>query len=379
MEYKYHLLKYAGKASRLTCPACEQPHCFSPYVDDAGVILDRTVGRCDHEGSCGYHKSPAEFFREHPEAKEPDWRWQPMPSHLRQAPKLVKEPDLIPWDIVRRSVRLNPESTLIAFLRTVFDDGTIRRIVGEYYLGVTKMLEVVFFQIDIRGRCRGGKIIPYNPQTGHRIKDSVSKVPVDWIHPRLKKSGQLPQEWTMSQCLFGEHLLSRYPDRTVVLVEAEKTAVIGSGFIPEYVWLATGGRSGLNDRVNVLLGRKTLVFPDVDAFDYWKEKFKARPELEVYISDYLQRCASEEDMAAHIDIADWLLRWHQAPDTVVLPPDTPIQSIHAAEVSLTLQELGLYLSPETMEAMTPLVEELDLEIISITKVKQIDNEKDSNR
>ena len=29
--------------------------------------------------------------------------------------------------------------------------------------------------------------------------------------------------------------------------------------------------------------------------------------------------------------------------------------------------------------MTPLVEELDLEIISITKVKQIDNEKDSNR
>ena len=80
MEYKYHLLKYAGKASRLTCPNCEQPHCFTPYVDDNNEILDPTVGRCDHEGSCGYHKTPAEYFKEHPEAKEPDWRWQRCPN-----------------------------------------------------------------------------------------------------------------------------------------------------------------------------------------------------------------------------------------------------------------------------------------------------------
>ena len=37
----------------------------------------------------------------------------------------------------------------------------------------------------------------------------------------------------MTQCLFGEHLLTRYPERIVALVEAEKTAVIGAGFIPE--------------------------------------------------------------------------------------------------------------------------------------------------
>ena len=51
--------------------------------------------------------------------------------------------------------------------------------------------------------------------------------------------------WTMTQCLFGEHLLTRYPERIVALVEAEKTAVIGAGFIPEYVWLATGGQKRL--------------------------------------------------------------------------------------------------------------------------------------
>ena len=51
-----------------------------------------------------------------------------------------------------------------------------------------------------------------------------------------------------TRCLFGEHLLTRYPERIVALVEAEKTALIGAGFIPEYNWLATGGRSGVNDR-----------------------------------------------------------------------------------------------------------------------------------
>ena len=49
----------------------------------------------------------------------------------------------------------------------------------------------------------------------------------------------------------------------------------------------------------------------MDAYDYWKEKFKARPQLEVYISDYLQKNASPQDLENHIDIADWLIRWNQ--------------------------------------------------------------------
>ena len=75
----------------------------------------------------------------------------------------------------------------------------------------------------------------------------------------------------MTQCLFGEHLLTRYPERIVALVEAEKTAVIGAGFIPENVWLATGGRSGVNDRVDILKNRKILVFAD------WLIRWKQAP------------------------------------------------------------------------------------------------------
>ncbi|MBR1783644.1 MAG: hypothetical protein IJ753_09055 [Bacteroidales bacterium] len=38
-------------------------------------------------------------------------------------------------------------------------------------------------------------------------------------------------------------------------------------------------RSGLGAKVDILEGRQILVFPDVDAFDYWKEKLSEHPRL----------------------------------------------------------------------------------------------------
>ena len=64
---RYHLQKYAGISSRHTCPACERPRCFTLYIDDNGNILHPTVGRCDHESSCGYHRTPRQHFHDHPE------------------------------------------------------------------------------------------------------------------------------------------------------------------------------------------------------------------------------------------------------------------------------------------------------------------------
>lgn len=94
------------------------------------------------------------------------------------------------------------------------------------------------FQFDIQGRCRGGKIIPYNPETGHRLKDDHFP-PVMWVHTNLKAAHLLPPEWRLTQCLFGEHLLQDKVNANVALVESEKTAVICSHLLPEYIWLAT--------------------------------------------------------------------------------------------------------------------------------------------
>lgn len=62
----------------------------------------------------------------------------------------------------------------------------------------------------------------------------------------------MPNNWSLSQCLFGEDLLPRHPDLAVTLMEFEKNAVICSAFFSECPQLATRGFPQLNDRLNVL-------------------------------------------------------------------------------------------------------------------------------
>ena len=91
----------------------------------------------------------------------------------------------------------------------------------------------------------------------------------------MKKQKLLPGDYNLVQCLFGEHLLKMYPDKVVALVESEKSALIASGVYPEYIWLATGGKSQLSiDKLKVLKGRTVIMFPDVDGYEYWKNKAK---------------------------------------------------------------------------------------------------------
>ena len=123
----------------------------------------------------------------------------------------------------------------------------------------------------------------------------------------------LPKEWELTQCLFGEHLLAAHPDKPVALVESEKTAVICAGLMPKYLWLATGGKSQLNpERLAVLTNRKVIAFPDVDAFDEWSRKL-SDSTLDITVSPLLQQEATPEDLANHIDIADWLIRTNCKP------------------------------------------------------------------
>ena len=62
-----------------------------------------------------------------------------------------------------------------------------------------------------------------------------------------------------------------------------------------------------------------IAWPDVDGFQEWTDKlarFSSSPgvtpgltrRLDVTVSPLLQQVASPEDYAAHIDIADWLIR-----------------------------------------------------------------------
>ena len=186
----------------------------------------------------------------------------------------------------------------------------IDRIIADYRLASTPDQAIIFLQIDQDNQCRTGKIMQYNPATGHRIKDPNKPGRINWLHSILKRRKQLPPDWQLTQCLFGEHLLPQHQDKTVALVESEKTAIICSAMMPQYLWLATGGKSGLtSERLSSLKGRKIIVFPDIDAFKDWQQKIFTFPHLDIRISRLLEDNATLADRAAHIDLADWILKY----------------------------------------------------------------------
>lgn len=87
-------------------------------------------------------------------------------------------------------------------------------------------------------------------------------------------------------------------------MEAEKTAVICSAVFPEFLWLATGGLSQFNERVNVLLGRKVIAIPDLGGYDRWRKKAREYPLLDITVSDYLEKNATAELREMGADLAD---------------------------------------------------------------------------
>ena len=333
MIYKFQ--KYSGIASRHTCPNCGRKHCFTLYVDEDNRPIHETVGRCDHESSCGYHYTPKQFFRDHPELRPES------SNRLAIKPTQQNKPDKVWWipmKYVDKSVRFDIDSQFTAFLQTILDPFIVEGLIDEYRLGVTKSREVIFFQIDAQGRCRTGKIMMYDPATGHRIKDEDMPGRITWGHSRLK--WRLPKSWTPTQCLFGEHLLAKHPDAKVALVESEKTAVIAAGILPKYIWLATGGKSQFNARLSVLKGRTIIAFPDVDGYDLWRRNAAEMPELQITVSDLLERVATPEDRKNHIDIADLLIREMLNP----VPREPSLEEIVSGlpeEAKWLIEDLGL--------------------------------------
>lgn len=383
MNYKYHLLKYHGKTSKLSCPNCGRPHCFVPYVDDDEQIVGEEYGRCDHESSCGYIKYPPSDYDPMRRYRNNNYNYRPtstsrnMQKKTSGAPVAAKtqtkpqQPEVIctiPMEIVLQTVRTTPLSTFLQFLLSILTVEQIIHIVQEYYIGVTKKREAVFYEIDMQGRCRSGKIIDFDIESGHRIKDESLGIPVNWVHPKLKSKGLLPVDWNLTQCLFGEHLLKLYPGKIVGLVESEKTAVICAALVPDCVWLATGGKGQLNDRVKVLAGRRIISFPDVDGYEVWVKKAEDYKQLGIIVSDLLEKNATQEDRDAHIDIADLLIRWRQTqpgyvPPILNEPPPEPIVSTNP--VFLEVQK---YFAPEHQANVLKWIEEFDLEFRGVTKI-----------
>lgn len=305
-DFRFHLKKCSGR-TKLDCPQCGRYRCFVPYIDDtAKVQFPDNVGKCDHEHRCGYHYSPKDYFREHPETwhADDDIRCQ---TPVQVSPSECRTPSYITAELMERSMSHYDINPLFTFLSKVFGTEKTLVLMSRYNVGTARIWggSAVFWQVDSEGHIRGGKIMGFNPDTGHRIKEPVPLV--CWVHAVMKI-----EDYHLVQCLFGEHLLKSRPYSHVAVVESEKTALIASGFVPEMLWLATGGKNGcFNGRaLQVLKGRSVTLYPDLGAADEWRCKAVnclAGICARVTVSDLLENNATPEQRSRGLDIADFLL------------------------------------------------------------------------
>ena len=312
-DFRFHLQKYKH-GSKITCPECKRKRCFTRYVDEEGIIeFPDTVGRCDHEHSCGYHYTPKDYFHDNPDKAPKDWKDDNTHIYNKVAKSTIgkekpkpMEPSLIPYEIVQKSIARFDMNPLHAYLCGIFGKEETKRLFQLYFVGTGHKWGgcTVFWQIDFNGNVRGGKLMGYNRETGHRIKKPTSHV--TWAHSELK----LP-DFHLVQCLFGEYQLRQRPTAIVALVESEKTALVMAHFMPDFVWLATGGMDGcFNEKtMQVLRGRTVVLFPDLGGWDKWQKKTQVLKFIckRVIMSDVIEQQAADEHREAGLDIADFFL------------------------------------------------------------------------
>jgi hypothetical protein len=314
--YRYTLDKSSKKHN---CPKCKENR-FVFYLDTTiNKPLNECVGRCDKESTCGYHYTPKQYFHDYPQAKEQ------IQITAFVAPILSKEKVvfLFPFSYVERTQNRDEENYFISHLLNLFSFDKVQEAVNMYYIGtsIDKEKRVwnkapIFWQIDDKQQVRTGKILPYYRGKFNRLKINGEPI-IDFIHAKMKRKGIpiLSENEKIDQCLFGLHLAPSQPHKTVAAVESEKTAVIMSLILPEYLWLSFGGLNNIFQlNTPILQGRKIVVFPDAGTYEKLQPKIIELQTLgfNISISNLIENKATEVEKEKGYDLADYAIlnAWH---------------------------------------------------------------------
>lgn len=219
------------------------------------------------------------------------------------------QPSFINFNTFTASLRAYKHNHLITYLTGLFGSAVTHNLIKNYFIGTSRYWNgaTVFWQCDIAGRIRAGKVMLYDPATGKRVKQPFTHI--NWVHKLINQP-----DYYLKQCFFGEHLLINNT-KPVALVESEKTAIIASEYLPMYLWLATGGSNGIrwnNPEVfKVLKGHQVVLWPDIQSYDDWLTKGDVLIEngIQVSTSHLLEQNCTEAERSSKLDIADFLVRF----------------------------------------------------------------------
>ena len=139
----------------------------------------------------------------------------------------------------------------------------------------------------------------FNPETGKRSKDQNGNGFINSVRSVLRL-----KDFNLKQCLFGLHLFNETNQKTIALVEGEKTAVVMSVFKPQYTSLATGSKSGLkHEFLKPIKAYKIIVFPDKSEYSDWLNKATELNGFgfKIVVNDWLE---NQNKYAVGTDLAD---------------------------------------------------------------------------
>ncbi len=323
-QFRYGLDKSSKK---FICPQCHKKT-FVRYVDNETKDYFHAdhVGRCDRDNNCQYHYPPKDYFTKHPSKR-------PNPVFIKNDTAVIQDiaPSFIPKSHYDYYWNLDASHcTFFQYLIQLFIEGErlpksgipmkAAQAISAYQLTPTDNIwiadslykdGVIFWQFDYKNRIRTAKIMRYNSNTGKRIKRPKNYI--NWLHSVLKHQKKI-ESFNLVQCFFGEHLLTKYPNKPIAIVESEKTACIMSQIIPSHIWLATGGSNGVKWHqakvYQVLYNREVILYPDLGQFNKWSdlaERLKS-VHLNIRCSDLLEKYANDNEKKSGFDIADFAIQ-----------------------------------------------------------------------
>jgi hypothetical protein len=314
--YKYSL----NSKQKFTCPDCGQANKFVRYMDNkTGAYLQGKYGRCDREDSCGYWERPENNL-----IQNGDGLVKEKPKDLVDSDSLNANLYLKLFHTVNYKMHFDSQfdhfnicdNTFLLGLNDVFGEVKVNEAYNKYKLGrffdggiiypyyydnMLKTAKIMFYSKDLhRNKLK-------NPMWLHSFKTyyftnyggyaDIADNPFydteyDYYlkHPdeyEDEDEEDIPKRFNMCLPLFGWDLLKEFPDKTICVVESEKTAIICSMCFPEFNWLATGGKNNLQPyKFNYYNGRTWLFFPDlgmnektkVTTTEYWKHQVKGISE-----------------------------------------------------------------------------------------------------
>lgn len=353
--FRYSLDKSSKK---FVCPNCNKKT-FVLYIDtETGNYLTTDFGKCDREQNCNYHKAPPKGKRAYlieflglnsisdkafkltdlngiisiipksqilEQSKKDCWitEWYLKTSTINYLSCESKyfNTDKVSFVNEFKTIPLSPTvkpsfhslellnelyfekpqtNNLTEFLNSKFTKDEVFNTMQNYFITGTNHFwnnATVFWQINNKEQIQGAKLMLYDRFTGKRVKEPYNHI--NWLHKATKET-----DFKICQCLFGLHRINEDYQKTIAIVESEKTAIVMSIFLPEFIWLATGSKGNFKfELLKPLKKRNVIAFPDKGEYNNWLNKAIELNALgfKISVSEILEQTNFENGF----DLADY--------------------------------------------------------------------------